>query len=199
MKTWSLLATVSLFFFSAEDNQAEYRKEQKLNHTVFPPKDTKGLILQGSESFICQMEWKVWMLRKHHPEGLAAVLPVMSISELKIASSSMELWWLTHLVCSVPPVVTSQGVVIGCATSSACVPSAFFKVQVTGHNMGAQVSDNPWRSTHYIICPQGLICSDLSLIFSFKELMWPMVVECGITCNYFNWAAPLYLLCTFRI
>ncbi|KAK7796883.1 hypothetical protein U0070_019439 [Myodes glareolus] len=64
-KALRLLATVYLdcndeeyyiSLLSAEDNQAEYRKEQNLNHTVFPPKDTKGLILQGSESFICQME-----------------------------------------------------------------------------------------------------------------------------------------------
>lgn len=57
--------------FSAKDNRAEYRKEQNLNHKVFPPKDTKGLILLGSGSFICQMDWKDWMFRKHQPKGLS--------------------------------------------------------------------------------------------------------------------------------
>ena len=58
MKTWSL-GNNQPVCFSVKDNQAEYRKKQNLNHKVFPPKDTKGFILQGSGNFICQMEWKV--------------------------------------------------------------------------------------------------------------------------------------------
>lgn len=64
MKTWSLGSNQPVCF-SAKDNQAEYRKKQNLNHKVFPPKDTQGFILQSSENFICQTEWKVWMFRKH--------------------------------------------------------------------------------------------------------------------------------------
>lgn len=191
MKTWSLLATVSLL--SAEDNQAEYRKEQNLNHTVFPPKDTKGLILQGSESFICQMEWKVWMLRKHHPEGLAAVLPVVSIS---VENSII----LNGTVMVNPPCLLSSS----SSDQSRGGDWVHYKLCICAFSFLQSTSN---RLQHG--CP-GLrqplkkhslddLSPDLSLIFSFKELMWPMIVEFGITCNYFNWGAPLYLLCTFRI
>nr|BAB30929.1 unnamed protein product [Mus musculus] len=81
-----------------------------------------------------------------------------------------------------------------------CADGTLFKVQVTGHNMGCQVSDNPLWEHSLDGASAGLSALRSDLTFPFLRMHVNHVCTAfAITCNYFTWGAPLCLLCTLHI